>query len=53
MSNSTNKHCLTIDTRDINDLGAAKFRTHADKNKEKFGIIIETKETRALILSCL
>ena len=35
ISNSTNKQCLTIDTRDINDLGPAKFRTEADNNKEQ------------------
>ena len=33
--NSGTKQCLTIDTRDINDLGAAKFRTQADSNKEQ------------------
>ena len=31
---------LTIDTRDINDLGPVKFRTQADSNIEKeFAII--------------
>ena len=35
ISNSTNKQCLTIDTRDINDVGPAKFRTEADNNKEQ------------------
>ena len=35
ISNSTNKQCLTIDTRDINDLGPAKVRTEADNNKEQ------------------
>ena len=31
ISNSKQKQCLTIDTRDINDLGPGKFRTQADK----------------------
>ena len=35
MSNSTQKQCLTIDTRDVNDLGPAKFRTQTDNNKEQ------------------
>ena len=35
ISNSGTKQCLTIDTRDINDLGSAKFRTQADSNKEQ------------------
>ena len=35
ISNSTRKQCLTTDTRDINDLGPAKFRTDADSNKEQ------------------
>ena len=35
ISNSTQKQCLTVDTRDVNDLGSAKFRTQTDNNKEK------------------
>ena len=31
ISNSKQKQCLTIDTRDIDDLGPGKFRTQADK----------------------
>ena len=34
ISNSTEKQCLTIDIRDVNDLGPCKFRTSADSNKE-------------------
>ena len=30
ISNSKQKQCLTIDTRDVNDLGPGKFRTQAD-----------------------
>ena len=33
--NSTQKQCLTIDTRDVNDLGPTKFRTQTDNNKEQ------------------
>ena len=35
ISNSGTKQCLTIETRDINDLEPAKFRTQADSNKEQ------------------
>ena len=35
ISNSSKKQCLTIDTRDINDLRPAKFRTQAGNNKEQ------------------
>ena len=35
ISNSTQKQCLTIDTRDINDLGPVKFRTQADSDTEQ------------------
>ena len=30
ISNSRQKQCLTVDTRDVNDLGPGKFRTQAD-----------------------
>ena len=30
-SNSRQKQCLAVDTRDVNDLGPGKFRTQADK----------------------
>ena len=35
ISNSTKKQCLTIDTRDVKDLGQAKFRTQANRNQEQ------------------
>ena len=35
ISNSTQKQSLTIDTRDINDLGPAKLRTQADSDTEQ------------------
>ena len=35
ISNSSKKQCLTIDNRDVNDLGPAKFRTQADNNREQ------------------
>ena len=34
-SNSKPKRCLTIDTRDFNDLGPGKFRTQADSETEQ------------------
>ena len=33
--NSSYKQCLTIDTRDVHDLGPAKCRTHAKNNREQ------------------
>ena len=33
ISNSSKKQCLTIDTREANDLGPTKFRTQADNNR--------------------
>ena len=30
ISNSREKQCLTVDTRDVNNLGPGKFRTQAD-----------------------
>ena len=35
ISNSSKKQYLTIDTRDVNELGPAKFRTQADKNSHQ------------------
>ena len=35
ISNSTKKQCLTIDTRDVNNLRSVKFMTHADSNQEQ------------------
>ena len=35
ISNSKNKQCLTIDTRDVNDLGPGKFRTSAENGEEQ------------------
>ena len=35
ISNSTKKQCLTIDTRDVNDSGPAKFRTQAESSQEQ------------------
>ena len=33
ISNSPEKICLTVDTRDVNDFGPAKFRTQADNGQ--------------------
>ena len=35
ISNSKDKKCLTIDTRDVNELGPGKFRTSADNGEEQ------------------
>ena len=35
ISNSKEKKCLTIDTREVNDLGPGKFRTSADDGHEQ------------------
>ena len=35
ISNSKEKKCLTVGTRDINDLGPGKFRTEAENNTEQ------------------
>ena len=35
ITNSKEKKCLTIDTRDVNELGSGKFRTSADNEQEQ------------------
>ena len=35
ISKSTKRQCLAIDTRDVNDLGPAKYRTQTDSNQEQ------------------
>ena len=35
ISNSKEKKCLTIDTREVNELGPGKFRTSADNGQEQ------------------
>ena len=35
ISNSKEKTCLTIDTRDVNEFGPGKFRTSAENNLEQ------------------
>ena len=35
ISDSSKKQCLTIDTRDVNELGPAKFRTQVDNNSQQ------------------
>ena len=35
VSNSKEKKCLTVDTRDVNQLGPGKFRTSADERQEQ------------------
>ena len=35
ISNSRQKQCLTVDTRDVNELGPGKFRTQTDNGTEQ------------------
>ena len=35
ISSSNKKQCLTIDIRDVNDLGLSRFRTKADNNQKQ------------------
>ena len=49
ISNSRQKECLTVDTRDVNDLGPGKFRTR----ESKFVIIIGRRQTQVLIIFLL
>ena len=51
ISSSNKKQCLTIDTRDVKDLGPARSRTQADNNMEQISIINETKKAKRLIVS--
>ena len=44
ISNSIQKQCLTIDTRDINDLEPAKFRTQADSDTEQISYYNRNKK---------
>ena len=53
ISNSNEKKCLTIDTRDVNDLGPGKFRTSAENNLEQIVILTETIEMPGLNLMLL
>ena len=50
ISNSTQKQYLTIDTRDVNDLGPWKFRTHADSGTEQICYYNRNKKDTSLIL---
>ena len=44
ISNSTQKQCLTIDTRDINGLEPAKFRRQADNETEQISYYNRNKK---------
>ena len=50
ISNSKQKQCLTIDTRDIDDLGPGKFRTQADKGTRQIHYYNRNKSDTILIL---
>ena len=45
ISNSNKKQCLTIGTRDVNNLGPAKFRAQANNNKSFNSFIAMRKQT--------
>ena len=47
ISNSSKKQCLTIGTRDVNDLGPAKFRTQADSNREQICYYNQSKRDKS------
>ena len=49
--NSSRKQCLTIDTKDANDSGPAKFRTQADNNREQISYYNRIKKDNTFILS--
>ena len=50
ISNSKKKKCLTIDSRDSNDLGPGKFRTSAENNIEKTCYFNRNKAILILLL---
>ena len=43
ISNSRQKQCLTVNTRDVNDLGPGKFRTQADNRMKQICYINKDK----------
>ena len=49
ISNSKVKQCLTVETRDINDLWPGKFRTQADSRTEQICYYDRNKKILALI----
>ena len=46
ISNSTEKKCLTIDTRDVNKSGQSKFRTGAKNGHEQIRYFNRNKKDR-------
>ena len=44
ISNSRQKQCLSINTRNVNELGPAKFRTQADNGTEQVCYYIRNKK---------
>ena len=49
ISRSNKKQCLTIDIRDVNDLGPARFRTQADNNKEQICYYNRNKKAKTFL----
>ena len=50
ISSSNKKQCLAIDTRDVNDLGLARFKLKLTITTNRFAIITVTKNTKGLIV---
>ena len=46
ISDSSKKQCLTIDTKDANELGPAKFRTQVDNNSQQLCYYIRNKRDK-------
>ena len=51
ISNSAKKSCLTIDTKDVNDLRPSSLGPKLTTTRNRSAVIITTKELLALILS--
>ena len=49
ISSSNKKQCLAIDTKDVNDLGPARFKLKLTITTNRFAIITVTKKTKGLI----
>ena len=47
ISRSSNKQCLTIETKDVNNLGPVKFRTQANNNREQICYYNQNKRDKS------
>ena len=50
ISSSNKKQCLAIDTKDVNNLGPARFKLKLTITMNRFAIITVTKKTKGLIV---